>query len=485
MGYEQLRTPQWQEQQQKDIGTKLDQTLQVLHINKPLEAMTTLFEKKKAGFVLETVAAAYGLNLNPDINREIVHGFYPHLSDGLKGTMTINHASLAAAMHGSGVHTAVKYIPVLSGEHEIGQISPLQVSKGKNGYKASMSVGATTWNTDIIFQQPASHATNLFQGTQGDFLGKTYMDSCVVGKNGGATMVDTTKSCEQGCDYCDYNQAHVMQDKKSIQDFKLMLTYFAQNTGKLDACFSAGSALSPDHGVVALFEPMLQAVVETQKAYPEFKANIELELMPWQKSENASVIAMVKKYHDMGIIKAINVNPETPIGVDRSQTMKTAQYGKANIPIIGEGKNGEDQSYLDTFVQLKQNVPDLQMAGLILYGLKPKEMDYVTYTKLCLNTVELFAQHNIKLLLQPVKITSGSKMADYPLVDPFWLTGSVLMADKIHMEYGLDKKPKVGCVNGCDACDSSRSGYSLLNYVGKEFGAAGVQALLQPWSHAQ
>jgi len=475
---EQMRSTNWMEYQKNAIGESLEHLLYAWQINKPLEEMLPL-EKKKASFVLETVAGAYGINIDDTTKEIIEHGFYPHLDHGLKGKLTINHRSLAASIQGNGIYTPVKYIPVLMGEGGIGTVSPLSVINAEDAHTLQFQTNGFHWNMGIKFVQPPPHATHLFNLDSHEFLGKEYADSCVAGQNGGFVLVDSTLSCAQECNFCDYEQGEVKSGPTQLAEMKQVLEFMAQNTGKITACFSAGSALSADHGVVATFKPMLEVVDEIKQQHPQLKVELEIELMPWQKSENESVLVMLTEYYQKGYIKAVNMNPETPIGIDRSEFMKTKEYGKANIPIIGSSE--ENQGYLETFQLLKEHFPDLQMAGLILYGLKPKDMDHLTYSQLCLHTIDLFAQNGIKILLQPLKISASSQMADYPLVDPFWLTGSILMADQIHMQHGLHEKPKVGCVNGCDACDPSRSGYSLINYTQKTSGKSGVNELLQPW----
>ncbi len=473
-----LRTTEWMEGQKLALNNSVGQLLHTWGLKKPIAQMTGL-EKKQAGYVAEVLMSAYGLNMEPQILSKIVHGYYPNLDDGLKQNMTENHNSLAVQLVG-GIMTPVKYVPVLlSSDKEIGTISPLHVSQMVDGkYQLQFQNGFTNWEFGINFLKPASHAVTNFTYAGENYLGKPFVDACVASNKGGFVLVDSNHPCEQGCKFCTYSQGELKVNPDNFAKLEQVLAFIAESSGKITACLSAGSSLTPDKGILSIFKPMLEIIDKLKQQHSELKIELELELMPWQTIADAEVLALIKKYYDKGYIKAVNLNPETAVGIDRDEYMLGEKFGKANIPLIGS--IGEDRGYLETFDLLKKEFPDIQLAGLILYGLKPKDMDWVKYSQLCLKTVVLFAQHQVKLLLQPIKISSSTPMADYPLVDPYWLAGSVLLAGIIHQQNHLDIKPKIGCVNGCDACDGSRSSYSLLHNINK-ISPEALQMMISPW----
>lgn len=475
------RTSLWMEGEKQKVSGSLGRLLNVWGLNKPLLDLDTA-QKRKATFVLETVMAAYGLNLNNEVSSQIIKGFYPLLDDGLKGTLTENHNSLAVRINGDGISTPMKYAPVLTGSLEIGSISPLKIKSASDSqYSLELDVDNNiVWRLNIEFPQPPSHATTQFKSEDGNvYFGKRFVDACISTNNGGIVLVDSGHPCEQGCKFCTYEQGQMVINQDNFIKVEQVLDFMASKTNKITACFSSGSALTPDRGIVALFSPMLQIVDKLKAKYPNLKVELELELMPWETTEDEAVLDIISKYHQKGYVKAVNLNLETPDGIDRNEFMSAEPHGKANIPIIGQ--NGTHRSYLETFKLLKSLFPDLQLSGLILFGLKPKIMAWPEYAKLALKTVDIFAQDDIKVLFQPVKIASTTPMADYPIVDIFWLTGSILAAGLIHLQHNLDKKPKVGCVNGCDACDSSRGAYSLLKYFQKLGGEQAISQLFSPW----
>lgn len=473
-----LRTNYWLENQKLLANNSIAKLLNSWGLNVPLTKLTP-DKKKQAGFVMETVMAAYGLFFEDGILDQIVDGFYPSLDGRLQGKLTDNHKSLAVSIHGDGINTAVKYAPVLTGSLEIGALSPLKVALNGNDGVLSFAVGDVSWQLGINFAQPPPHATTKFHFQNSSYFGKSYVDACVSSQKGGFVLVDTGHLCEQGCKFCTYEQGQIVINQDNFIKVEQVLDFIASKTSKITACFSSGSALTPDRGIVALFSPMLQTVDKLKAKYPNLKVELELELMPWETTEDEAVLDIISKYHQKGYVKAVNLNLETPYGIDRNEFMSTEPHGKANIPIIGQ--NGFNRGYLETFQLLKNHFPNLQLAGLILFGLKPKTMNWIEYVKLALETVNIFAQNDVKILFQPVKIASTTPIADYPTVDIFWLTGSVLATGLIHLQYGFDKKPKVGCVNGCDACDSSRGTYSLLKYFQKLGGEQAVSQLFSPW----
>jgi len=472
------RTNGWMESQKRLVDNSIDLLINSWGLNKALKDLNPL-QKKQAGFVMETMMAAYGLNISPALLSQVVEDFYPGIDDHLKGGLTDNHKSLAVTIHEDGVATAVKYAPVFVGEKEIGIVSPLKIYDAGEKTKVNFGNGLTPWTLNIDFIIPPPHATKQFSFQGETYFGKSYVDACVSGQNGGFVLIDSGHPCEQGCKFCTYSQGISELNPNNFSKLEPVLDFLAKSTGKITACLSSGSSLSPDRGIINVFTPMLEIIDELKTKYPKTKVELELELMPWQISTNQAVLEMIKKYHQKGFIKAVNLNLETPLGIDRSEFMSTDNFGKAGIPIAGQ--NGDNQGYLETFQLLKLNFPDLKFAGLVLFGLKPQSMGWSEYTKLCLETVKLFAQNDVKLLFQPVKISSTTQMADYPLIDPFWLTGAILLADLIHINYKLNNKHKVGCVNGCDACDPSRAGYGLLNYCQSIAGNEGINQLLKPW----
>lgn len=470
-----LRTNYWLEKQKILTNNSIIKLLEGWGLNLPLNKLTP-DKKKQAGFVVETIMASYGLFFDDGILDQVVENFYPSLDGHLQGKLTDNHKSLAISIHGDGINTAVKYAPVLTGPLEIGVLSPLKVT---NDEVLNFEVDDVSWQLGINFVQPPPHATTKFDFQNSSYFGKSYVDACVSGEKGGFVLVDTGHPCEQGCKFCTYEQGQIVINQDNFSKVEKVLDFMANKTNKITACFSSGSSLTPDRGIVALFSPMLQIIDKLKAKYPDLKVELELELMPWETTEDETIIDLISKYHQKGYVKAVNLNLETPDGIDRKEFMNTEPHGKANIPIIG--KNSTNRDYLETFKLLKAHFPELQLSGLILFGLKPKTMDWPEYVILALKTVDIFAKNDIKVLFQPLKIASTTPMADYPTVDIFWLTGSVLVAGLIHLQHGFDKKPKVGCVNGCDACDSSRGVYSLLKYFQKLGGEQAISQLFSPW----
>jgi len=472
------RTMGWLEHQKQEVDHSIGKLLNAWNINQPLSNLNP-FQKKQAGFVLETLMAAYGLHIPQLLLTQIIESFYPGLDDHLKGGLTDNHKSLAVKIYGEGIATAIKYAPVLSGANEIGYVSPLNIVEVNGKTILNFDHEDPLWQLGIDFEHPPTHATTQFTFQDKTYFGKSYVDACVGNSKGGFVLIDSGHPCEQECDFCTYTKGELVINPDNFTKLEAVLDYLAQTTGKITACLSSGSSLSPDRSIPTVFEPMLEIIDQLKSRYPGLKVELELELMPWQISANQAILTLIEKYYQKGYIKAVNLNLETPLGIDRAEFMKDGNLGKSTIPIIGI--NGDNQGYLETFQLLQQHFPDLQLAGLILFGVKPPVMSWPEYTKLCLETVELFAQNGVKVLFQPVKISSTATMASYPLVDPFWLTGAVLLAGQIHMKYDLHNKHRVGCVNGCDACDSSRASYSLLKFAKAYSGEKALSQLLAPW----
>ncbi len=472
------RTIEWLESQEFNVQSSLEKVIFSWNLGKELEEMS-MIEKKKTGFLVDTALSAYGLNIDEETYQEIVDGFYPELKDELKQGLTDNHSSLATKIKGGGVQTTLKYAPVLMGEYELGALAPLKVKKKEQETVVQINNSVIDWELGIDFPNPPTHAVTYFEHNGETFLGKSYVDACVSSDKGGFVLVDSNHSCEQGCAFCTYEGGDIELMPDNFAKLKKVLTCLVENTGSISACFSSGSGLAPDRKMVDIFAPMLKIVDELKQEYSEVDVALELELMPWDESVDPEVLDLIDKYYQKGYIKAVNLNIETPVGIDREEFMQTGLFGKAEIPVMDE--EGKQRSYLGTFKLLREKFPEIQLAGLIVYGVKPQFCSWADYSRKCLETVDLFAQHNVKILLQPAKISSKTKMAEYPVVDLFWLTGSILLADFIHLKHQLEKKQRVGCVNGCDACDSSRSGYSLLKFIQRNGGDEQVEKLLSPW----
>ncbi|MBU0975224.1 MAG: hypothetical protein ABIE03_06310 [Patescibacteria group bacterium] len=471
------RTRSWLAKQKEKINNSLRNVLDKWHLNQKPKYMDQL-SRQKASFVIEAAFTAYGLKIPKKFYLELINQFYPGIEGKLKQGLTDNHSSLAGKVDGLEIYTPIKYSPVLLDTAlEIGQVSPSVICKKNEEYILNF-MKLPEWQFNFKFLHPNSSSKAVFNHNNNKFLGKKYVDACIATDKNGVVVISSGYGCEQNCSFCTYTQEKIICNDSKTLELALVLEKLIQASGQINACVSSGSKQCDDRGIVEIFTPMLKLIEDLYNKYPETNISLELELMPWQVSADSSVMNLLHKYYKMGFIKAINMNPELPLGIDRTKFMSNSNFGKARIPVIG--MKDDNRGYLDTFKLLKKAMPAIRLAGLLVYGVKPIEMSWKRYSKLCLETISIFAEKGFKLLLQPVKIASCTPLADIPLVDPFWLIGSVLKAGEIHLKQGFHKQPKIGCVSGCCACDSSRSSWSLLK-IFKQQSEKKYKELLLPW----
>jgi hypothetical protein len=84
------RSSEWLNLQAEAVNHSLDRLLSVWGVDKPLAELNK-FEKKQLGFVIDTVLAAYGLNIEQPLLQELISGFYLQLEEDFRAGLTDNH----------------------------------------------------------------------------------------------------------------------------------------------------------------------------------------------------------------------------------------------------------------------------------------------------------------------------------------------------------------------------------------------------------
>jgi len=467
--FEAKRGSQWMEMNQKTVADSIGHVMDVFGLDAPWEDIAESPVKKAAANALwSCTLACFGPTLShadlSDLNAKVT-GI---AEDGIEYKFTSNHMSVPVKLHSvdsmghkTNEYAMVHYMPAfasgLPGFPSIGDVSPIALEQGENGYVLSMKTpSGHVWQKSLEVIPFKEYVQKSLKNKSTLFTDVVF--PCVSNFQ----VLNVRPTCEEGCLMCTVEKGDGQissEHKENVGKAFDVLIDEAMKSGKaFQLSISGGSLKGGDAGFESGHGWALSILKEKldEKGF-HHPVQLQLEvILPSDPDSWPGIIDTIFPYvkHD-GWQVSLAINIEAV-----QETWKSVFLPGANKSVTSVDDHVSFAHQL-----AKKTDGKVQINSLVLFGMKPVGLSDTQYLTADLQALQKLVDAGIKPNFQPVKIENSTKLKAHPVPNPIELLMQDVALKVMIKKAGLTASP--GCVGGCNACDQTHETQGLLMALGK------------------
>ncbi len=466
------RDASWGEKYRQEVQLSVNNAITTLGLDEPWEKIhADPMKEAVADALFGSILSSYGPKISVERQFELdeirFKGSLHNVAES-DPNFTSNHRSVSVRLrsldsYGNPIIGPVfsYHMPTFATREDniptLGDLSPISISQDGIFQLYLPTPSGHVWYKLLEMTQASESANQVVGEKGGTVVFARDIASPCVSKYQVMVLRDTCERKSADCAMCTVPRGTGLitpERKKEISNTLGLLIDEAVIKGDnfFYQTLSGGSTNTPDGGFSTGHEMALRLIEEKLRKYDnKIKAKLELEMMlPPVKDMWIPVIDKLNHYvRDLGweISLAINMEalPDKWRGLfipGTKGTLTVADHIEF-AKVLREKTGGK-----------------IQMSTLVMFGMKPVEMDYATYMLDNLKITRKLIAAGIHPDYAPCKNDLGTKYEAYPPLDPVFYMIQYLALKKVVNDAKLP--PSHGCVGSCSRCHQTEATSAML-----------------------
>lgn len=454
----------WGEKYRQEVQSSVDTALTLLDLDKPWEEIhADSMKEAVANMLFGAVLSCFGPKISEEQLLELNEARFRNSIHNVKESdpgFTSNHRSVSVRLRSPGPVFSY-HMPAFAaredGKPTIGDISPISISQQDGGFQLHLTTpSGHTWykQLDVL---PAADLVNQPVGKKGGTVvfARDIASPC-VSKYQVMVLRDTCERKSADCAMCSVPRGTgIIIPERWTQISRTLDLLIDEAMKRGDTLFyqtlSGGSTDSGDGGFSTGHELAMGLIEEKLRKGDKIKAKLELEMMlPPDKNLWMPVIEKLNHYvEDLGWGISLAINMEALPDEWRRLFMPGT---KGTLTLA---------DHIEFARVLKEKTGGkIQMSTLVMFGMKPVEMEYGDYMLADLKLIKELIEAGIHVDYGPCKNDLDTKYETFPPPDPVFYMIQYLALKKMIIDAKLP--PSHGCVGSCSRCHQTEATSAVL-----------------------